>query len=97
MYVRPSSKAALPGNSSVDIVGKNDDLDGIASKVIIGVTVGGIVFICALVAFFIMRARRRNSTKNRDDPARFMIKDPSVIGSDSISVAESLPPQLVVV
>lgn len=97
MYVGPSSKAAFPGNSSVDIVGKNDDPDGIASKVIIGVTVGGIVFICALVAFFIMRARRRNSTKNRDDPARFMIKDPSVIGSDSISVAESLPPQRVVV
>ena len=101
MYVHPSSKAASPGglpaNSSVDIVGKNDDPDGIASKVIIGVTVGGIVFICALVAFFIIRARRRNSTKNRDDPARFMIKDPSVIGSDSISVAESLPPQRVVV
>lgn len=84
---RPSSNG-----SSVELTGKSHDASGVANKIIVGVTIGGIVLIFSVVAYFIIRAKRRQVFENRDDPRRFMVQDPSVVGSDFVSSVTDATP-----
>jgi hypothetical protein len=79
----PRGGAGDEADGVVDIRTKTEGSETL-TKVLIGSLVGGAALIAAVVGFFIWRAKRR-SIKDRDDPNRAMVRDPSVV-SDTSSV-----------
>jgi len=80
--------AKMAFNSGASLPGKYDDPSGFMNTILISLTVGGIVLILGVIVFFILRAKRRQQFKNREDPRRFIFQDPSVNGSE---ISESVP------